>query len=63
MVCPYCIGHSGSTSAHFGLTACSTLWLLASVQVDCVSLTAVLILDMSMLNQDSNFTSPVCQAL
>ena len=36
---------------------------LTSVQVDCVSLTAVFTLDMSMLNQDSNFTSPICQAL
>ena len=41
MVHPYWIGHSGVTSAHFGLTACLALWLLASVQVDCVSLTAV----------------------
>ena len=36
------------TSAHFGWTACSALWLLASVLVDCISLTAVLILDMSI---------------
>ena len=44
MVCPYWVGHFCVTSAHFGSAACSGLWL---VQVDCISLTAVLILDMS----------------
>ena len=43
MVHPYWVGHSGVTSAHFVPTACFGLWLLASIQVDCVNLTAVLI--------------------
>ena len=45
---PYWVGHSSVTSAHFGLTACSGLWLLTGVQVDCINLTAVLILDTSL---------------
>ena len=49
MVHPYWVGHSSVTSADFGLTACSGLWLLASVQVDCVSVTAVLILHTSSI--------------
>ena len=36
MVCLYWVGHLGVTSAHFTLTACLGLWLLANVQVDCV---------------------------
>ena len=52
MVCPDVtpdwVGHLGVTSTHFGLTACSGLWLLANVQVDCVNLNAVLTLDTSM---------------
>ena len=48
VVFPNWVGHSCVTSAHFSLTTCSALWLLASVQVDCISLTAVLILDMAV---------------
>ena len=29
MVRPYWVGHSGVTNAHFDLTACSALWLIA----------------------------------
>ena len=47
MVRPYWVGHSGVTSTHFGPTVCSGLWLLTNIQVDCASLTAVLILDTS----------------
>ena len=35
------------TSVHFSPTACLGLWLLASVQVDGINLTTVLILDTS----------------
>ena len=49
MVCPDWVGHLGGTSAYFGLTVCLGLWLLANVQVDCISLTAVLILDTSKM--------------
>ena len=36
-------------SDHFSLTVCSALWLLASVQVDCIILIVVLILDTSTI--------------
>ena len=49
MVRPYWVGHSSVTSAHFSSTACLGLWLLANVQVDCVFVTAVLILDTSAI--------------
>ena len=29
MVHPYWVGHAGVTNAHFGLTVCSALWLIA----------------------------------
>ena len=51
-MCPYWVDYSGVTSAYFGLTTCSGLWLLASVQVDCINLIAVLILDMSPPSKD-----------
>ena len=54
MVWPYWVGHSSMTSANFGLAACLGLWLIASVQVDCVSLTAVLILDTSTVQKQIN---------
>ena len=47
MVHPDWVGYLGVTCAHFGLTVCSGLWLLANVQVDCVNLNAVLTLDTS----------------
>ena len=53
MVCPYWVGHSCVTSVHFGPTVCLALWLLASAQIDCISLTAVLVLDMSIF--DTNY--------
>ena len=62
MVCPYSVGHSGVTGANFDLTACSGLWLLASVQEDCVNLTAVLILDTSG-TKDNFRISQVAQTL
>ena len=51
---PYWVGHSCMTSAHFSPPACFGLWLITSLQVDCVSLTAVLILDTSGINNFFN---------